>query len=931
MKVIALTLLLLSITMFSFAQTHYQVKGLATDSMATYSLVNTTITILNQKDSTLVKYTRANEDGSFAVDRLAAGKFILLVTYPGYADYVEEFKLDTAKPVKDFGKLNLILKATLLEGVIIQGKVAAIKIKGDTTEFNAGSYNLQPNAKVEDLLKQLPGIQVDKEGKITAQGQTVTKVLVDGEEFFGDDPTLVTKNLRSDMVDKVQLYDKKSDQADFTGIDDGEKTKTINIKLKEDKKNGYFGKADASLGTDRYYKGQAMFNAFKNKQKIAAYAIFGNTGQTGLDWHDRGKYSGSSGNMEMTDDGGIIMYYDGSGGDLDSFDGRYNGQGIPSARTAGIHYENKWNSDKQAINSNYKLGSIGVKGSTNNLTQNNLPTGLTHNSSDQQYDNQVFRQKMDVTYTVKLDSTSTLKIKADGSLKDSKTNDIFTSATLREDSSRLNTGLRELRNDVYQKAFNASALWTKKLKKKGRTLSVNLRGVLNQSEANGYLNSTNNFFNPANIRDSTTTVNQYKTNHNTSSIINTTVNYTEPLSKKLSLVFNYGLDVNNSSSDRKSFNESAPGNYSVFDPKFSNNYDFDQLSNVGGASLNYRLEKSTINIGTKVAAVNFKQYDVYADKAFKRDFVNWSPQATYRYQFSQQKSLSLSYSGSTTQPGIDQIQPIRENTDPLNISIGNPNLKPSYSNNFNFSYNSYKVLSERYIYLYGSYSFTVNPITNNTVTDATGANTYQSINIFDKNSSNYYLNASTDMKIKKLDMSVGLGGNFNGNVNYGITNDVLNSSKSFTYSVTTNISKYKSSKYDFRISVGPTYNVITSSLQKSDNKGWGFNGSGNLNIYLPGKLQLSTDGNYQLTGKTQTFNQKLERFIWNAALTKKFFKQENLKLSLSGNDLLNQNVGFDRFSGSNMITQNRYTTIQRYFLCGISWDFSKMGISSTKK
>lgn len=185
MKLSALTtLILLLCAPMLFAQNKYAVKGSVIDSMATYKLVNTTITVLHQKDSTLVKYTRADAEGNFTLNNLKPGKFILLVTYPGYADYVEEFALDSINSSKDFGKLNLILKATLLADVIIKGKAAAIKIKGDTTEFNAGSYNITPNSKVEDLLKQLPGIQVDKDGKITAQGETVNKVLVDGEEFL---------------------------------------------------------------------------------------------------------------------------------------------------------------------------------------------------------------------------------------------------------------------------------------------------------------------------------------------------------------------------------------------------------------------------------------------------------------------------------------------------------------------------------------------------------------------------------------------------------------------------------------------------------------------------------------------------------------------------------------------------------------------------
>src|SRR5579859_1398496 len=261
-----LTLSILVFFIFSAtlsAQNKYSIKGAVSDSVEHIKLRNTSVSVLNAKDSTLVTFARAGEDGSFNISGLYPGKFIVLLSYPDYADYVDQFSLDSAKENFNLGNIHLQLKSRLLHEVIIKGSAAQMKIKGDTIEFNASAYVTQPNAKVEDLLKQLPGIQVDKDGKITAQGQTVNKVLVDGEEFFGDDPTLVTKNIRADMVDKVQLYDKKSDQAAFTGIDDGQRTKTLNIKLKADKKNGYFGKVDAGVGTDNYYQGQILFNMFK--------------------------------------------------------------------------------------------------------------------------------------------------------------------------------------------------------------------------------------------------------------------------------------------------------------------------------------------------------------------------------------------------------------------------------------------------------------------------------------------------------------------------------------------------------------------------------------------------------------------------------------------------------------------------------------------
>src|SRR5690606_7528747 len=214
MKILALLVALLTIELTAFSQSDFSIKGAVTDTATNTKLGNTTISVLNAQDSILRAFTRTKSDGTFTLNNLAKGEYILLVTYPKYADYVESFHLDSLKE-HNFGSIHMILTSQLLAEVVITGR-QPITIKGDTTEYDAASFKLQPNAKVEDLLKQLPGIQVDKDGKITAQGQTVNKVLVDGEEFFGDDPTLVTKNIRSDMVDKVQLYDKQSDQAAFT-------------------------------------------------------------------------------------------------------------------------------------------------------------------------------------------------------------------------------------------------------------------------------------------------------------------------------------------------------------------------------------------------------------------------------------------------------------------------------------------------------------------------------------------------------------------------------------------------------------------------------------------------------------------------------------------------------------------------------------------
>jgi len=651
------------------AQTPYTVKGKIADTAAKSNLLNTSISVLNAKDSILRAFTRAGADGSFAVNNLGKGKFILLVTYPGYADYVEQFALDSAHSAHDFGRLNMILKAKLLADVIIKGTRAAIKIKGDTTEFNAAAFTVQPNAKVEDLLKQLPGIQVDKDGKITAQGQTVNKVLVDGEEFFGDDPTLVTKNIRADMVDKVQLYDKKSDQATFTGIDDGQKTKTINIKLKEDKKNGYFGKVDVGYGTNNNYQSQILFNRFKAKQKFSFFSTISNDGKTGLGWQDNQKY-GSSDNITVMDDG-MLMISGGGGDDLDSWNGNYDGKGVPIAVNNGVHYDTKWNNDKESLNTNYKMGALTVDGLDNTISQNNLPTGgIINTNSNQNYHNYMFRNKLSAAYEVKLDTTSTLKLMFDGTLKHSQTRSNYLSKEFLNDT-LLNTNNRNITNQVDGQIFNASAFYTKKFKKKGRTFSWNLSGSSNESQATGYLKTNIDYFNKLGAQDSSQTVDQYKTNQLITSQVISNMTYTEPLSKTLSVVLNYGLGIDNSSADRKSFDKSpADGSYTVLDNLYSNNYKLKQLSNQAGAIFNFKKDKTTINIGSKINDVGFQQVNEYTGSVFKRNFIDLAPQASYQYKFSKMSGFNFNYSGKTTQPTVDQIQPVLVNTDPLNVFTG---------------------------------------------------------------------------------------------------------------------------------------------------------------------------------------------------------------------------------------------------------------------
>jgi hypothetical protein len=904
----------------------YAVKGVLIDTSVNLKLKDAVVILLNSKDSIIRQFTRTQQDGSFLMNGLQSGSYILYVSYPGYADYSEEFALDSNHTKEDFNRITLTLKTNLLKDVIIKGTVSTIRIKGDTTEYNAKAYHLSPNAKVEDLLKRLPGIQIDKDGKISAQGQTINKVLVDGEEFFGDDPTLVTRNLRADMVDKVQLFDKKSDQATLTGMNDGKTDKTLNIKLKEDKKSGYFGKADAGIGTDGYYRGQLMFNSFSAKQRFSVYGITGSDGKTSLDWQDNAKYASS--NIDISQPGMMIDL--GGYDELESFSGRYDGKGLPIARTGGVHYDNKWDHDTLSINANYKIGLLNVDGTNNIQTQNNIPTGRLNSNSDQSFHNHVFRQKIDGVFQIKPDSTSNVKVTLNGGIKNTEQiNQAFTT-TDNEGGALLNNNLLNSTSNTDQHNLTAGVLYTKKLKKAGRTFSLNLIGSLNKINTTGLLNSKINFYTHG-LLDSAQSVNQFKTNATHNNATNAILNYSDPLSKALLMVVSYGFAAGSSTSNQQTFDKSVNGGYNLLNSLYSNDFEVRQLTNQFGLNFNLVKSKTMLAFGTKVSTVDFRQLDIYSKNRLNRNFKLWNPQVNLEYRISQQSSVRLNYDGNSVEPTVAQLQPVLINNDPLNITQGNPNLRPSFIQRIFVGYQAYNPLNGQLVGIFAGYQLIANPVVSNLITDSLGRTINRYINLDNKNTDNFNLAIFFDRKINPLDLNAGINLNINGNTYYNLSNNELNRTEYTVYTLQARFSKAKTDIYEFNASLGPTYTVSGSSLQQNiNNNGRGFTGNGDFTLYLPWKFLLSTNANYQYNSKTGVFDHDFSRLIINTSLNKLFLKEQTLKLSLSGNDLLNQNTGFNRNISGNLITQSNYTTIKRFFMISLSYDFNKVEAGKTK-
>jgi len=907
----------------AFCQTGV-IKGNLTDSSNNEKLANAVVAVLRQEDSTLVTFSRSDKNGHFQIDRLDSGKYIALISYPKYADYVDKFELQQNQTF-DFKTIFLTQKAKLLAAIII--KQSAVRIKGDTTEFTADSFHVKPNATVEDLLKELPGVQVDKDGKITAQGQQVQKILVDGEEFFSDDPTVATRNLRADAVDKVQVFDKKSDQSEFTGIDDGQTTKTLNLKLKENAKHGYFGKLSAG-GLDKYYNGQALINAFKGKRQLAAFAIASSTDATGLNWQDSRSYGFANDNVQVMDGGGIMIYGGNDGGDLGT--SSYYGQGLPESMKAGVHFSNKWNDDKYNAGGNYLFNKLNVHSAGNTYTQNILQDSVYYTRQAANSYSDKLRHSLSGMTEIQLDSSSSIKIMANGYTGTTRESSDFQSKALDENNNPVNSSIRHTSANGDNSAFKGSALWRKKFKKKGRTISVNFDETYNETSNNGFLNNVSDFYDSNGTifkRDST---DQNKVNANTSNVAGAKATYTEPLSKKSYLEFNYSFYNNSSTQKRLSYDKDLNGKYSTLVDSLSNEFKYIYKTNSGG--INYRFNEKNYNfsIGGNIANTAFQQTDLVKDTTRKYNYYNLFPRANFYYKFNAYSGLRFNYNGSTQQPTIDQLQPLKNNSDPLNVVIGNPNLRQSFQNSFNLSFNNYKVFSERSLYIGTYFNFTNNDINSSYTIDALGKRTTQYLNTNGNYSINFYTGYYVKIPKTKLNIGLSPNGYFTRNTNF--VNGQKNITRGERISMRLSLRTYVKDKYQFSVQAVPSYNVSKSSISSVASKNyWTYDYSADGNYTLPGKFEIGSDIDFNLRQKLTAYDVNNNVVVWNAYVEKKFFKTEALTLRFSVNDILNQNKGYNRNIQPYAIVEEHYLTYQRYGLITLTWNFKNKGGAGAPK
>lgn len=930
---VLLCAILLSAAAFSQNTT---VSGVISDQYEKKAVKNAVIALLTPKDSVLCCFTRSNADGSFTLKNVKPGNYILMTTHPLFGDLLDNIEVKES-PLQ-LGTVALTSKSKLLQEVIVKSG-SPIKIKGDTTIYTADSFKVSANANVEELLKKLPGIQVDKNGDIKAMGQKVEKVLVDGEEFFGDDPGMAVKNLRADAVKEVQVFDKKSDQAEFTGIDDGKTQKTINLKLKEDKKKGYFGKVEAAAGplanNDPRYKSNLMFSSFKGKRKLSGFVLNGNTGQDGLNWQDEQKYGVDNDNMSMGMDdesgGMFIMFTSGGSSDDEPYINTQNG--YLNNTNAGISYSNKWKNDRIKMSFSPKFNLQDYNNTQTQFTQTQAgDTALNSNGTQSQHIKR-YNFKNSGTGEFKLDSAgnSILKITAKANFYHTESEENNISSTV-SDKGTLKNSSNAYKNNIYDKNVQgATVLYKHKFSKARRTLSINSSWNSMVTDSKQKNISQNKDFTSGTGQD----INQQRTGDKNTQTLSVKAVYTEPINKDYALEFGYELSYNHGTNNQVTYTYNPVTN--MYDGKvdsLTNNFLQNITINKPSVKFSYSTKKIKYNFGSGFGLTNFDFTDRTTGKSSTRDYTNFFPTASFSYLYKPNHSFRINYNGNTSQPTLNQLQPLKNNDNFFSQYIGNPNLKPSFNSSFNIEHNSFNFLKELWTYQSVNFNQTTNAISSSrTINLDNGKTITQPLNL----NGNYSVSGwgGLGFKLKKLGGYFNLNANVNYNRNAEVLTTIRNSSSNTitNYSRNTsaglgfNINKSKDKKYDLGLSNNIDYNRNITTQLNTPNRYFTYTARVDGTIYYKKVWSLNSSYELYTRQKTKQFT-GLNNNLWNARV-QRTFKSDEFTLYFMARDLLNQNIGIERNFDGIYSSEVRNDRIKRYFMLGFAWNFKNKAPKGT--
>jgi len=860
-------------------------------------------------DSSVAGVGTTSQTGTFSITNLPVGKYRLFIAYLGLKSVNKDFELTATTPGINFGDLNMEDTGVDLKAVEVKGEIPPVKVKKDTLEFNAAAFKVKENAVVEDVLKKLPGVDVAKDGTITAQGETIKKVRVDGKDFMGSDPLLATRNLPADMIDKIQIIDDMSDQSKFSGIDDGNREKIINITTRQDKKNGFFGNSSLGYGQDSdrkdRYDANINVNKFKNDEQMSVIGQFNNVNKQNFG----GGGGGGGGRGGMNFGGGPV-------------------KGITTTNMIGLNYADVYKGGTQ-FNVSYNFNKTSKFNEQQSYSQNIFGNTTTTYNQKLNSTAEGLNHRFNMTLDTKLDSTISLRLQPNISL--SKNTGL---SNTDYDRSILNTrtiGTQEYKSNSSTPSISNNLLLRKKFQRRGRTLSLNVNTNINNSEADNYNRIDENI--TIGTTPSIRLTNQLN-DQNAKSISNTAkLAYTEPLSKTLSLELNYtnGYGFDNQERIVYNFNP-VTLQYDIRDPFYSNSFENTTFTNTVGFVFNKNEKKYNWNIGLGVQNQDQQRLNVSDGTSFDRNYTNLTPQAQFRYNFSTSKRLNIRYNGRTQQPSISQIQPIRDPSNTQTVPIGNPDLKPSFSNTLFASYNSFDFASFRSMFIGTFITQQLNAFSTQSVLvrnpsdDDYGKTKQTSVNVDGNFNASVFGNVSQPIiKGNKLTLQIDLRGSYakstgftdNGTSSTLLKNITQNYSVMNGYKLVSNLNKL-----DLIAGISGTMFRDTYSVNVVNNQRY-YTLAPNIDIsyLLPGNIRIQSDLTYnKLTGRGAA---NVDYKVVNAYISRQFFKNRGT-FKVSVNDLLNENTGVERTGTGNSIQDLTYNVLKRYYMFTFTYSLNKV-------
>lgn len=894
---------LLAFTLGTASALAYTVSGVVTDA-STEPLPSASVRLLAAADSAVVNGTVSSDNGQFKFQTVKNGKYIVEVSYVGFATQFRNIQVKDASLKLD--PFRLVEDAIMLNETTVVGIKTPITVKEDTIEFNADSYRTAPNAVVEDLLKRLPGVEVGTDGSITANGQSVTKILVDGKEFFGDDPTVASRNLPVDMVDRLQVVNRKSDLARITGVDDGEEETVINLTVKKDRNNGWFGTIEGGYGTDDRYKGQFNVNRFWNGNQITFIGAINNIND--------------------------LSFNDGTA----SFFRRFGGQnGITTSQALGVNF-NVGNGEIFRVGGDI-MYSRSDRDTRERSSREYLIEGYNPYSSTGKIARDIGNNyRADFRLEWKPDSLNTLDFRPRFSYNhnNSWSNDSSLTAANADGTDPITRSIN--RSNSHGDSWQASGVMIynhRFASRPGRSVSLFVNYSYSNVKELSDTYSWNQFYN---YNDSVDLYDQFSTSRTLTNNVSARVSWTEPLGNVkngnfLTVAYRFQYRWNDADKFVYDHPVSFPEGWDgpvivdpslVFSDDLSNQFRNEYMNQDIRAGFKHVSRDQTIDVGMSLVPQSSKSTDLInsARNIPRRNVLNYAPYLRYSWKMSKTGGLNIDYMGRSSQPSMSQLQPVADVSDPMNIVIGNPDLDPTFTHNLRLRFRNFSPEAQRSIMAMLDARVVQNSIVSKTTYDpTTGGRTTT------------YANVNGVWNVRAMNMISFPFSNKSWTFNnhamlyfsnaVGYNNGERNRSQSFMFNIGPGLAFRPE---NFEAELRPRYSLQTvhNTIQSAGNNTiHSYGGNLYLSYTAPFGVTLNSDLSFTATrGYSAGFDEN--RWQWDASISYSMLRSRALTLSLKGFDILNQQSNIRRNITANYIDDSSTNSLGRYVMVSLSYKFN---------